>query len=200
MSNPAFLFALAGISMSYVGFATLFLALRRHDIEWQSQEVGQVNCIVLYGLLTLFSALLVVPIASLIGGSAAFRLMSAALLVLALYMHQVRVGTSWLRWGKIRTYISRREQVIEVAPFAFAAVVEQVILLVNVLVARQDLYELALIMMLATPAFVFVLVVKNLMSNARHSNARSVTATASSTRSTSPEPFDKSQLAPQRTT
>jgi hypothetical protein len=34
----------------------------------------------------LFSALLVVPIASLIGESAAFRVMSAALLVLAFYM------------------------------------------------------------------------------------------------------------------
>jgi len=109
----------------------------------------------------------VVPISSLIGESAALRVMSAALLVLALYMHQVRVGTSWLRWSEIRTYASRREQVINYAPFACAAVAEQVLLLVNLLAPRQELYELALIMMLATPAFVFVLVVTNLMSSAR---------------------------------
>jgi hypothetical protein len=110
---------------------------------------------------------LVVPIASLIGESAAFRVMSAALLVLAFYMHQLRLRTSWLKWSQIRSYHSRRELVIEVAPFAFAAVAEQVLLLVNVFAPRQELYELALIMMLATPALVFVLVVTNLRSSGR---------------------------------
>jgi len=153
--------------LSFAGFAALFLALRPHDTEWQTYEVGQVNVIVLFALLTLFSALLVVPIASLIGESAAFRVMRAALLVLAFYMHQLRLGTSWLKWSQIRSYHSRRELVIEVAPFAFAAVAEQVLLLVNVFAPRQELCELALIMMLATPALVFVLVVTNLRSSGR---------------------------------
>jgi hypothetical protein len=167
VSSPAFLFSIAGISMSFVGFASLFLALRRHGAEWQPEEVGQVNAIVLFGLLTMFSALLVVPMSSLLGESDALRVMSAALLVVALYLHQVRVGTSWLRWSQIRTYASRREQVIDCAPFACVAVAEQVLLLVNLLAPRQELYELALIMMLASPAFVFVVVVTNLMSSAR---------------------------------
>ena len=54
--------ASTGISMSFIGFAALFMALRRHDAEWQAYEVGQVNCIVLYGLVTLFGGLLVIPI------------------------------------------------------------------------------------------------------------------------------------------
>ena len=76
MSNPAFLFAIAGISMSFVGFATLFLALRRHEAEWQTVEVRQVNAIVLFGLLTLFSLsfrtsgrLFLPPSFGLLGGS-----------------------------------------------------------------------------------------------------------------------------------
>ena len=35
MSNPSLFFAIAGISMSFAGFAGLFLALRPHDTEWE---------------------------------------------------------------------------------------------------------------------------------------------------------------------
>lgn len=164
MGNPSLFFAIAGISMSFAGFAGLFLALRPHT-EWQKYEVGQINAIVLFALTALFSALLVVPLASLIGESVAIRAMSAAVLVLAFYMHQVRVGPSWLKWSQVRSDLSRRELVIEVAPFAFVAVAEQVLLLVTLLQPTQELYELALIMMLATPALVFVLVVRQLGSS-----------------------------------
>ena len=167
MSNPTFFYALAGISMSFVGFATLFLALRRHGAEWHPEEVGQLNGIVLFGLLTLFSALLVVPLSSLTAESTVVRVMSAALLVLVVYMHQVRVGTAWLKWSQIRAYASRREQVIDCAPFACVAVAEQALLLVNVIAPRQEVYELALIAMLATPALIFVVVVTHLMSHVR---------------------------------
>ncbi len=166
MSNPSLLFAIAGISMSFAGFASLFLALRPHDKEWQRYEVGQVNVIVLYALTVLFSALSVVPLSSLVGEPAAIRSMSAIVLVIALYMHQVRLGTSWLRWSKIQSYPSRRALVISVVPFALAAIVDQVLLLANVVAPSQELYELALIAMLATPALVFVLVVTQLGSNA----------------------------------
>ena len=56
---------------------------------------------------------------------------------------------------------------IDCAPFACVAVAAQVLLLSNVIAPSQDLYELALIMMLASPALVFVVVVTNLMSSAR---------------------------------
>jgi hypothetical protein len=54
-----------------------------------------------------------------------------------------------------------------VAPFAFVAIAEQVLLLVNVVMPMQELYELALIAMLGTPALVFVLVVTQLGSRTR---------------------------------
>lgn len=166
MSNPSLFFAIAGISMSFAGFAGLFLALRPRDTAWQRYEVGQINAIVLFALTALFSALSVVPLASLIGESTAIRLVSAAVLVLAFYLHQVRVGPSWLKWSKVQSGLSRRELLIVVAPFALVAVVEQVLLLVNVLAPSQELYELALITMLGTPALVFVVVVRQIGSSA----------------------------------
>ncbi len=169
MSNPSQWFALAGISMSFVGFSSLFMAFRRREAGWELHDVGRLTGIVLWGLLTVFGALLVVPIASLIGASSGLRVMSAALLAVGLYMHQVRVGTSWLRWQKLQTFSSRRDQVIDIAPFATAALAEQALLLANVFAAREDLYELALMLMLVTPALVFVLVVTDLLSSARQS-------------------------------
>lgn len=165
MSNPALFFAIAGISMSFAGFAGLFVALRPHGTEWQRHEVGQLSGIILYALSALFGALLVVPMASLIGESTAIRVLSAALLALTFYLHQVRVGTAWLRWSEAQANPSRQEQVGRVA-FATVAIVEQVLLLVNVFVPSQELYELALIMMLATPALVFVWVVTQMGSSA----------------------------------
>ena len=160
MSNPSLFFAIAGISMSFAGFAGLFLALRPHGTE-----IGQINAIILYALTTLFGAMLVVPIASLIGESAGLRVMSAAILVPAFYGHQVRVGTSWLRWSQLRSDVSRRELFVEIAPFALVAIAEQTLLLVNFLVPTQELYELALILMLGTPALVFAWVVTHLESS-----------------------------------
>ena len=145
--------------MSFAGFASLFMALRPHDKPWQPYEVAQLNAIVLFALTALFSALLVVPIAGLIGESTALRLMSAAVFVVSFYHHQVKVGPSWLKWAQVENRFARREFLMIVAPFAFVAIAEQVLLVVDVVVPTQALYELALITMLATPGLVFVSVV-----------------------------------------
>jgi hypothetical protein len=167
MSNPALFFAIAGIAMSFAGFAGLFLALRPRDSEWQRYEVGQINTIVLFALLALFSALLVVPLASLLGEQTALRVMGLGVFVAAFYAHQVRLGTSWVRWGQVRSGLSRGALVAEIVPFALVAIADQVLLAVNVFAPSQELYELALILMLATPAFVFVLVVTRFGSTSR---------------------------------
>jgi hypothetical protein len=164
MSNPSLLYTIAGISMSFAGFAGLFLALRPRA-EWRTYEIGQINAIVLFAFMTLFSALIVVPLATLVGDLTALRVMSVAVLVVALYVHQIRLGTSWLRWGQVRTGLSNRELLAEIAPFALVAIAEQVLLVVNFFKPAQELYELALIMMLATPALVFVHVVTHLGSS-----------------------------------
>ncbi|MFI5054359.1 MAG: hypothetical protein ACHQDE_08355 [Acidimicrobiia bacterium] len=167
MSNPSLLFAIAGISMSFAGFASLFLALRPHDSEWQRYEVAQLNAIVLFALTALFSALLVVPIASLIGTPTALRVMSAAVLVLALYEHEVKVGTSWLKWSQVQGDLPRREFLLLITPFALVAFADQALLLINIVSPTEALYELALVTMLATPAFVFVLAVARFGSGGR---------------------------------
>ena len=89
MSNPALFYAIAGISMSFAGFAGLYVALRPHDAAWEAYEVGQVSTVILFGLTALFGSLLIVPLfADLIDESAALRVMSVALLGVVFYGHQ----------------------------------------------------------------------------------------------------------------
>lgn len=166
MSNPALFYAIATVSMSFAAFAGLYLALRPHDAAWKEYEVAQVRTIILYGLIALFGSLLLVPLADLIGESLALRVMSAGLLVIVFYGHQVRSGTSWTRWPKVRQDLSQRELIIEMAPFVLVAVADQVLLLANLFAPREGLYQLALILILATPALVFVTVVSRFGSSA----------------------------------
>ena len=166
MSNPSLFFAIAGISMSFAGFAGLFLALRPHDAQMRRAELGQLNAIVIFALTALFSALLVVPLSSLMTEESALRTMSAVVLVLSFYGHQVRVGTSWLRWRAVDRSMSQRDLLVNAAPFAVVAIAEQLLLLANVISPSQDLYGLALIAMLGSPALVFVYVVTQMNARA----------------------------------
>lgn len=166
MSNAALFYAIAAISMSFAAFAGLYLALRPQDAAWKAYEVAQVSTIILYGLTTLFGSLLIVPLADLIGESLALRVMSAGLLIVVFYGHQVRLGTSWTRWPKVRDDLSRRALIIEMAPFVLVAMADQAALLANLVAPKEGLYQLSLILILATPALVFVTVVSRFGSNA----------------------------------
>jgi hypothetical protein len=165
VSNPALFYAIAGVSMSFAGFAGLYLALRPQDAAWKAYEVGQVSTIILYGLTALFGALLIVPLADLIGESLALRVMNAGLLVVVFYGHQVRSTTSWTRWPKVRHDLSRHALIIEMAPFVLVAIADQAMLLANFVAPKEGLYQLALILILATPTLVFVTVVSRFGSN-----------------------------------
>jgi hypothetical protein len=166
VSNAPLFYAIAAISTSFAGFAGLYLALRPHGAAWKEYEVAQINTIILYGLTTLFGALLIVPLAELIGESPALRVMSAGLLVVVFYGHQVRSGTSWMRWPKVRNDLSRRALTIEMAPFVLVAVADQALLLASLIAPSESLYQLALTLILATPALVFVTVVSRFGSSA----------------------------------
>ena len=166
VSYPALFYAIAGVSMSFAGFAGLYLALRPHDAAWKAYEVAQVNAIILYALTSLFGALLLLPLADLIGESLALRLMSAGVLVVVFYGHQIRAETSWTRWPRVRHDLSRRALIIEMVPFVLVAVADQALLLANLVAPTVGLYQLALIMILGTPALVFVLVVSRFGSSA----------------------------------
>jgi len=157
VANLSILPAIAGISMSFAGFAGLYLALRVKDAEWTSREVGQLKSIVTFALLALFCALTVVPLGGVLGEAWAIRAVSAVALVIEFYQHQIRVGTAWSRWGQVE-HLPRRELLVTGVPFALAAILEQLLLLLNVIQPSLDTYELALLAMLATPALVLPLV------------------------------------------
>jgi hypothetical protein len=166
LSNPALFYAIAAVSMSFAGFAGLYLALRPHGAAWEEYEVAQVSTIILYGLTTLFGSLLLVPLADLIGESLALRVMSAGVFAIVFYGHQVRSGTSWTRWPKTRHDLSRRALIIEMVPFVLVALADQAVLLANLVAPSEGLYQLALVLILATPALVFVTVVSRFASSA----------------------------------
>jgi hypothetical protein len=166
VSNAPLFYGIAGVSMSFAGFAGLYLALRPQDAAWKAYEGAQVRTIILYGLTTLFGALLIVPLADLIGESLALRVMSAGLLLVVFYGHQVSAGTSWTRWPRLRDDLSRRELLIEMAPFVLVAVADQALLLATLIAPSEGLYQLALVLILATPALVFVTVVSRFGSSA----------------------------------
>ncbi len=166
MSNAPLFYAIAAISTSFAGFAGLYLALRPQGAAWKAYEVAQISTIILYGLTTLFGALLIVPLADLIGESPALRIMSAGLLVVVFYGHQISAGTSWTGWPKLRHDLSRRALIIQMAPFVLVAIADQVVLLANVIAPKEGLYQIALILILATPALVFVTVVSRFGSSA----------------------------------
>jgi hypothetical protein len=159
VSNAPLFYAIAAVSASFGGFAGLYLALRPRDAAWEDYEVAQVRTIIVYGLTSLFGALLIVPLADLIDESSAFRVMSAGLLVVVFYGHQVRSDTSWTRWPAVRRDLPRRALIVEMAPFVLVAVADQVLLVANLVAPSEGLYQLALIFILATPALVFVTVV-----------------------------------------
>jgi hypothetical protein len=166
MSDPFFFLTMAAVSTSFAGFAGLYLALRPHGLVWEEYEVAQVTTIILYGLTTLFGSLLLIPLADLIGESRALRVMSAGVLVVVFYGHQVRSTTSWTRWPKLRRDLSRRGLIIEMAPFVLVAVGDQAVLLANFVTPTVGLYQLALVLILATPALVFITVVSRFGSSA----------------------------------
>jgi hypothetical protein len=165
VGNAALFYALAAVSTSFAGFAGLYLALRPQNAAWKAHEVNQVNTIILYALTTLFGSLLFVPLADLVGESSALRVMSAGVLVIVFYAHQLRLETSWTRWPKVRRDLSRRALIIQMAPFVLVAVADQVMLLATLVAPTVGLYQLALILILATPALVFVSVVSRFGSS-----------------------------------
>ena len=162
------LFAIAGISMSFAGFAGLYMAFVPRDSGWGGRQRGQIMSIITFALTAMFSALTVVPLASLLGAETAIRAMSAVVLVVEFYSHQLRIGTAWTRWNRLES-LNRRDFWILGAPFALLAIVEQLLLVAAFLQASQDLYALALIAMLGGPGYVFTIVGAQIGMAARES-------------------------------
>ena len=153
MLDEAFFLTVAGLAMSFAGFAGLMNALRRRGETWEPMELYQLRIIVAYAITTLFGALLVVPFVELFGQHDGVQWLGALMLVasLALGVGNVR---SDLRGGH-GTVLSRRVR----ATFTTITVVGLIALAGTVVTGAPALYRLALILMLAMPAGTFAYVV-----------------------------------------
>jgi len=151
--DEAFFLTVAGLAMSFAGFAGLMNALRRRGETWEPMELYQLRIIVAYAITTLFGALLVVPFVELFGQHDGVQWLGALMLVasLALGVGNVR---SDLRGGH-GTVLSRRVR----ATFTTITVVGLIALAGTVVTGAPALYRLALILMLAMPAGTFAYVV-----------------------------------------
>ena len=153
MLDEGFFLTVAGLAMSFAGFAGLMNALRRRGETWEPMELYQLRIIVAYAITTLFGALLVVPFVELFGLHDGVQWLGALMLVasLALGVGNMR---SDLKGGH-GTVLSRRVR----ATFTTITVVGLIALVGTVITGAPALYRLALILLLAMPAGTFVYVV-----------------------------------------
>ena len=153
MLDEGFFLTLAGLAMSFAGFAGLMNALRRRGETWEPMELYQLRIIVAYAITTLFGALLVVPFVELFGQHDGVQSLGALMLIAsaALGIGNMR---SDIRGGHGRVLGTRVR-----ATFTTITVVGVIALVGTVITGAPALYRLALILMLAMPAGTFAYVV-----------------------------------------
>lgn len=153
MLDEGFFLTVAGLAMSFAGFAGLMNALRRRGETWEPMELYQLRIIVAYAITTLFGSLLVVPFVELFGQLAGVRSLGALMLIAS---SALGIGNmlSDLRGGH-GTVLSTRVR----ATFTTITVVGLIALVGTVITGAPELYRLALILMLAMPAGTFAYVV-----------------------------------------
>ena len=83
MLNEGFFLTIAGLAMSFAGFAGLMNALRRPGETWEVMALYQLRIIVAYAITTLFGALLVVPFVELFGQHDGVQSLGALMLIAA---------------------------------------------------------------------------------------------------------------------
>lgn len=134
MIDAAFFLTVAGIAMSFAGFAGLMNTLRRRGEDWAPMELYQLRIIVAYAIATLFGSLSTIPFVGMFGQ---------------------REGLQWLGRGTaVRTRVR--------AVFATITILGLVAFLGTAVTGALALYQIALILMLAMPAGTFVYVVSRI--------------------------------------
>ena len=153
MLDEGFFLTIAGLGMSFAGFAGLMNALRRRGETWEPMELYQLRIIVAYAVTTLFAALLVIPFVELFGQPAGIQWLSALVLVVsaALALGNMRSDLA----GAHGTVLSTRIRVT----FTTITVVGLIALIGTAITGAPALYRLALILLLAMPAGTFAYVV-----------------------------------------
>jgi hypothetical protein len=151
--DDSFFLTVAGIAMSFAGFAGLMNTLRRRGEGWAAMELYQLRIIVAYAIATLFGSLSTIPAAGLLGQREAVQLLGVVMIVVSSalgignMLGDIRLG----RGTAVRTRVR--------ATFATITILGQVAFLGTAITGALPLYQLALVLMLAMPAGTFVYVV-----------------------------------------
>lgn len=156
MIDQGFFLTLAGMSMSFAGFAGLMNALRRRGDSWAPLELYQLRIIVAYATATLFASLLTIPFTDLLGPTEGLRWLGVVMLVL---FSVLGLGNmlSDIR-GDHGAVVSTRVRAI----FTTITIFGLLALVGVALTGSQSLYRMALILMLGMPAGTYVYVIARL--------------------------------------
>jgi hypothetical protein len=151
--DESFFLTMAGLSMSFAGFAGLMNALRRRGETWAPMELYQLRIIVAYAIATLFGSLLTIPFVELFGTRNGLQWLGLVMVIvtaalgLANLLSDLRQGHGIVLPTRIR------------ATFTTITVLGLLAFVVTALTGAPALYRVALILMLAMPAGTFAYVV-----------------------------------------
>jgi hypothetical protein len=79
--DEAFFLTVAGIAMSFAGFAGLMNAFRRRGESWAPMELYQLRIIVAYAITTLFGSLSTIPFVELFGQKEGLQWLGGVMLI-----------------------------------------------------------------------------------------------------------------------
>ena len=153
MIDESFFLTVAGIAMSFAGFAGLMNALRSRGESWAPIELYQLRIIVAYAITTLFGALSTIPFVELFGQREGVQSLGLIMLIacsalgLGNMLSDMRLGHGTPVPTRVR------------ATFTAITILGLVALLGTAITGALALYGVALILMLAMPAGTFVYVV-----------------------------------------
>jgi hypothetical protein len=151
--EPSFFLTVAGIAMSFAGFAGLMNSLRRGGDTWAPMALYQLRIIVAYAIATLFGSLSTIPVTALFGEHDGAQWLGGVMLIVASVLG-VGNMVSDLRRGH-GTVLPTRVR----ATFTTITVLGVIAFLGTAITGALALYCIALILMLAMPAGTFVYVV-----------------------------------------
>ena len=156
MIEEAFFLTVAGIAMSFAGFAGLMNALRRGGESWAPIELYQLRIIVAYAITTLFVSLSTIPFVELFGQRGGVQWLGGVMLIAS---SSLGIGNmlSDIRGGH-GTALPTRVR----ATFTAITILGLLLFLGTAITGALPLYRVALILMLAMPAGTFAYVVARL--------------------------------------
>ena len=153
MSDASFFLTVAGIAMSFAGFAGLMNSLRRRGDAWDAMDLYQLRIIVAYAIATLFGSLSTIPFVGIFGLREGVQWLGLVMVIVA---SALGVGNMLgdIRLGR-GTAVGTRVRAV----FATLTILGLVALLGTALTGAVALYQVALVLMLAMPAGTFAYVV-----------------------------------------